>query len=137
MEDAIAKTSESDIRQLFKSATVLRGDIARQNKHPWEFDGQLSIDDAEKHVPKTLYTFIRWIIEGPATSIEAETLRSATIHRDVLAVSQRIMNCFKSKRQVMQKPKCPEAPFRHRLEWLHLLAVGIYSLPVHQKQEAS
>ena len=59
MEDAMAKTSESDIRQLFESASVLRDAIARQNKDPWEFNGELSNDDAEKHVPKALYSFIR------------------------------------------------------------------------------
>jgi len=49
LEDAMAKTSESDIRQLFESASVLQDAIARQNKDPWEFNGELSNDDAEKH----------------------------------------------------------------------------------------
>jgi len=49
LEDAMAKTSESDIRQLFESASVLQDAVARQNKDPWEFNGELSNDDAEKH----------------------------------------------------------------------------------------
>ena len=129
MEDAMAKTTESDIRQLFESASVLRAAITAQNKHPWEFKGELSNEDAEQHVPKALSAFIRWLVAGPAANIETDTVRSATIHRDVLTISQNIMYCFKSKRQVTNKPKQPDAPFCHRLEWPQLLSVGI---AVHQ-----
>ena len=121
----MTKTTESDIRQLFKSASVLRAAITAQNKHPWEFKGELSNKDAEQHVPKALSAFIRWLVAGPAANIETDTVRSATIHRDVLTISQNFMYCFKSKRQVTYKPKQPDAPFRHRLEWPQLLSVGI------------
>ncbi len=137
MEDAMTKTTESNIRQLFESASLLRSAIAVQTKCPWEFQGQLNTDDAEKHVPEALYAFIRWILEGPATSIEPETVRSATIHRDVLAISQNIMYCHKSKRQVTYKPKDRDAPFRHRLRMATAACRWHCSPPVHQKQEAS
>ncbi len=129
MEDAMSKSTEGDIRKLFESASILRAAITAQNKHPWEFKGELSKDDAEQNVPKALYAFIRWLVAGPAASIEAETVRSESIHRDVLAISQNIMYCCKSKRQVVYKPKQPDAPFRHQLEWPQPLAVGI---AVHQ-----
>ena len=129
VEDAMTKTNENNVQQLFESASVLRSTIDCQNKYPWQFEGELNTDDAEKHVPKALYAFLRWLLEGPATSIEPETMRSATIHRDVLTISQNIMYGYKSKRQVMYKPKEPDAPFRHRLEWPQQLAVAI---AVHQ-----
>jgi len=70
VEDAMAKTTESDIRQLFESASVLRAAITAQNKNPWEFRGELSNEDAEQHVPKALSAFIRWLVAGPAANIE-------------------------------------------------------------------
>lgn len=87
MEDATAKTTESDIGKLFESASILRAAITVQNKHPWEFKGELSNEDAEQHAPKALYAFIRWLVAGPAANIETDTVRSATIHRDVLTIS--------------------------------------------------
>ena len=47
VEDAMTKTTESDIRKLFESASVFRAAITAQNKHPWEFKGELSKKDAE------------------------------------------------------------------------------------------
>ncbi|KAL5007722.1 hypothetical protein ScPMuIL_016528 [Solemya velum] len=129
MDDALLKTTESSIQQLFSSASILRSAIADQAKQPWIFKGELNTDEADKTVPKALYAFIRWILEGPTTSIQTETVRSTTTHRDVLAISQNIMFCYKSKRQVTYVPKHQDAPFRHRLEWPQLLAVGI---AVHQ-----
>jgi len=92
MEGARLKTTESSIRQLFDSASILQGAIA--DKNPWIFERELNTDDAEKHVPKALYAFIRRLMEGPATSITTEMVRSATIHRDVLTISQNIMCCY-------------------------------------------
>ena len=61
MEDAMGKTTENRIRQLFDSASVLRGAIADKTKYPWIFEGELNTDAAENHVPKALYAFIRWL----------------------------------------------------------------------------
>ena len=85
--------------------------------------------DAEKHVNKVLYAFIRGLLEVPATSITIEIVSSATINCDVLAIIENIMYCYKSKRQVTDTQKYPEGPFQHRLEWPQLLVV---SIAVHQ-----
>ena len=106
-----------------------RDAISAQTRQPWKFDVKLSTDDAESHVPKLLYTFIRWVVEGPTTKIQPESVRSAGVHSDVLAISQNILYCFKSRRQVMYKPKHRDAPFRHSQEWPQQLAVG---MAVHQ-----
>ena len=128
MEDAMTQNVEGNIRQLFKSASILRKTIENQARHPWVFDGALNIGDAEKHVPSALYSFIRWVLQGPTQSLQTEA-RSATVHQDVLTISQNIMLSYKSNRQVMYKPKHPDSPFHHRLEWPQLLAVGI---AIHQ-----
>lgn len=130
IEDALEQSvTEEKIRHLFESASLLRGTISSQAKHPWQFEGELSTTDVEKHVPKLLYSFIRWLIEGPATGIQDGTVRSAGLHRDVLGISQNIMYCWKSRRQVTYKPKEQNTPFRRHLECPHQLAVGI---AVHQ-----
>ena len=105
MEDAMAKTTESSIRQLFDSASILRGAIADKTKHPCIFEVELNTDDAEKYLPKALYAFISWLLQGPATSITTEMVRSVTIHRDVSAISQNVMYCYKSKHQVTYTAK--------------------------------
>lgn len=129
MEDAMAKTTESSLHQLFDIASVLRAAIAGQTKNPWKFQGELTTEDAVENIPKALYAFVRWLIEGPVTTMETHSVRSATISRDVVAISQNIMYCYKSKRQITCKTKHPDSPFRHRLEWPQVLAVGI---AVHQ-----
>ncbi len=127
IEDAM--TAEKDINHLFQSASILRKAIQEhRGKHPWKFDGSLSASDAEENVPNALYSFLRWVLNGPTKSLKTE-VRSTAVHNDVLSISQNIMYSFKSKRQVIYQPVDTEAPFRHRLEWPQSLAVGI---AVHQ-----
>ena len=67
----------------------------------------LAVDDLEVAV----------LVEFADVAEDKADAETAEILRDVLAVSQNIMYCFKSKRQITYKPKEPDAPFRHRLEW--------------------
>jgi len=106
----MAKTTESRIRQLVDSASVLQGDIANNTKHPWPFEGELNMDDAVNHVLKVLSAFSRWLMEGLAKSLTTEMVRSATTHR-VLTINQNIMYCYKLNRQVTYRSKHQDAPF--------------------------
>jgi len=62
-------------------------------------------------VPAELYTAIRWIMMGPADSLEAKK-RTTVVDRAALTVSQNIMYGFKSNRQVKYKPTRELATFR-------------------------
>ena len=90
-EDAMRKTTEGSIRQLSDNASILRGAIADTTKHQWIFEGDLNTDYVKRHLPKVLYSFIRWLLERLATSITAKMVRFATVHHHVLATSQNIM----------------------------------------------
>ncbi len=47
IEDVFTHDSETQVRKLFDSASILRKSINDQTKHPWEFEGALSTKDAE------------------------------------------------------------------------------------------
>ena len=75
LEKIMTQSAERDIRQLFESASILRKAIENQTRHPWEFEGTLSASDAENHVPKILYSFIRWVLQGPIQSLQTEAVQ--------------------------------------------------------------
>lgn len=56
---------------------------------------------------------IRWITLGPADELETD-VRTNTVSRMALTVSQNIINGFKSSRQVKYKPSRDSATFRHQ-----------------------
>ena len=62
-------------------------------------------------VPAELYTAIRWIMMGPADSLETKK-RTKVLDRAALTVSQNIMHGFKSNRQVKYKPTRELEAFR-------------------------
>ena len=69
-------------------------------------------------------TFLRWVIEGPAQTLQNE-LHSAEVNKNVQGISQTIMYAFKTDKHVSHNPKMEVAPFRHRHEWPLQLAVGL------------
>ena len=109
---------------MFDSASVLHKEITKQLVNPWIFSGSLINTDIQDHIPKKLYTFICWVIQGPASSLQTSSCEMS-VHQNVMTITQNILYAFKSECQVQYKPKNEESLFCHRYEWPQLLAVAI------------
>ena len=89
--------SEMDnTKMVYKTAKLIR-------KHITDF-----IKDTNQ---TELYILIRWILVGPEEELQME-MRSRTVDRSALTISQNIMYAFKTRRQVLHKPKQAMDPFR-------------------------
>ena len=109
---------------MFDRASVLCREITQQLVNPWIFSGFLINTDIQDHIPKKLYTFIHWVIQGPAFSLQTSSCEMS-VHQNVMTITQNILYAFKSECQVQYKPKNEESLFCHRYEWPQLLAVAI------------
>ena len=55
-----------DMQYLFNAASVLRKVISKTK--PWTYTGSLT-DIQSEHVQKKLYSFYRWVIQGPKVNL--------------------------------------------------------------------
>lgn len=125
LEEATRDTNK-DMKAVFDCAAIIRNDIAMSHKQqPWKFEGSLSGTD---HIPKSLETFIRWILIGPMSSLKS-TQREQSVQLLTRTIAQNIMFAHKSDRQVAYVPKQIFSGFRHQNENPQVVGVG---LSVHQ-----
>ena len=108
-----SKTAITDMEILFKAAQILRSAISSQKA--WEFKGSLNTEEACDHVPQPLYSFMRWLILGPASDLHTEQ-RASHVHKSSLALSQNVLYAYKTERQINYKPKSEISPFRNKCE---------------------
>ena len=101
---------ENNTQLIYRAAQVIRKSIANFTKAPKNKD-TIQVTSEIHDVPAELYTMIRWIMIGPAESLETQR-RTKVVDRAALTVSQNIMYGFKSNRLVNYKPRTESAAFR-------------------------
>ena len=80
---------------MFDRASVLCKEITQQLVNPWIFSGSLINTNNQDHIPKKLYTFIWWVIQGPASSLQTSS-HEMSVHQNVMTITQNILYAFKS-----------------------------------------
>ena len=116
-EDDIQE-DDVDIKCLFTAAAILRRAINKSR--PWTFSGSLT-NVEEQHIPTQLYSFYRWVIQGPKTTLSSET-KSTSVNRNAMSLAQSTLSMFLSKHQVNSKKT---QSLRVAREMPQQLAVGL------------
>ena len=98
------------MKNLYQPAILLRQRIEQFTKTV-KTSSSIVVTSTLKDVPVELYTMIRWIMAGPADKLQTE-VRTTSVDRGALTLSQNLMFGFKSKRQVTYKPSEEGAGFR-------------------------
>jgi len=111
-------TIDSDMKSLYKAASILRRAIGNAKK--WTFTGKLT-DSSDEHVPKELYIFYRWVIQGPTTELTADT-KMFTINKNATSLAQSTMTKYLSPRQMGNRQT---KTFKATHEMPDQLAIGI------------
>lgn len=91
--------SNDDMKKLYDAATILRKSIT--NSEVWNFTGSLQ-DMTDKHLPKELYSFFRWVLQGP-NSVISEGEKDLEVHRRATSLSQTTVSMYLSDRQSKNK----------------------------------
>ena len=90
---------DSDMKTLYDAAAVLRKAIKKCQS--WNFNGWLNSIN-EEHLPKELYSFFRWVVQGPKHVISAE-MKSIEVDRRAMSLAQSTVAMFLTDRQVSNK----------------------------------
>ena len=109
---------DADMKCLFSAASILRKAVTKADQ--WAFTGTLSNGD-HKHVPTHLYSFYRWLLQGPMTTISNEN-KSSVVNRNAMSLAQTTISMFLSDRQLQNTKTHVIRPCR---EVPQQLAVGI------------
>lgn len=117
-----AGDNDSAIRTLYAAASLLRK--AMKKCKSWQFTGSLD-DTTEEHMPKELYSFFRWVIQGPKQTLSSDT-KTAEVDERAMSLAQNTMAMFLSDRQVGNKQS---KTLRFNREMPQKAAVG---LAIHQ-----
>lgn len=99
-----------DTRTMYKAAKLIRKSIDVFTKDKQQTN-TIKVSSMREDVPTELYSLIRWILVGPEEELQTE-LRSRTVDRSALTISQNIMYAFKTRRQVHHQPKEKTETFR-------------------------
>ena len=112
MLQTVIRTADDteSMKNLYQSARLLRLRIEQFTKTV-QTSSSIVITSTLEDVPVELYTMIRWIMAGPADTLQTE-VRTTIVDRGALTLSQNLMFGFKSKRQVTYKPSDEGAGFR-------------------------
>ena len=76
--------SDTEMKTLFDAAAVLRKAIRKCKK--WTFTGSLQ-NVTDQNLPMELYSFFRWVIQGPNNSFSAEK-KWNEVHRRAMSLPQ-------------------------------------------------
>ena len=113
---------DSDMKTLFDAAAIIRKSITKCRK--WEFTGSLK-NLPDENVPAELFSFHRWIIQGPKHELSAGK-KCEEVYNRAMALSQTTVSLCLTERQVKNKKS---DVVRSSSEMPLQLAVGI---AVHQ-----
>jgi len=102
---------------LYKAAAVLRNAIKKADR--WNFSGSFTVKD--KQMPKELYSFFRWVLEGPNASLSTDQ-KSAQVNRHATSLAQSTVSSWLSDRQVSNRKS---KAHRQTREMPQQLAVGL------------
>jgi len=121
-EEYYPESSEPQIKTLYDAAVLLRHCINKSKK--WDFTGSLD-NITDEQLPKELYSFFRWVIQGPKATLNAEE-KSLEVHKRAVSLSQSTISMTLSERQAQNKKS---EILKVTKEMPQQLAVG---LAVHQ-----
>ena len=113
---------DSDMKTLFDAAAIIRKSITKCRK--WKFTGSLK-NLPDENVPAELFSFHRWIIQGPKHELSAGK-KCEEVYNRAMALSQTTVSLCLTERQVKNKKS---DVVRSSSEMPLQLAVGI---AVHQ-----
>ena len=85
---------------LYKAAAVLRNAIKKADR--WNFSGSFTVKD--KQMPKELYSFFRWVLEGPNASLSTDQ-KSAQVNRHATSLAQSTVSSWLVVRQTSEQQK--------------------------------
>jgi len=88
-----------DVKCLFTAASILRKAISKCS--PWIFSCSLT-DVQQEHIPTPLYSFYRWVIQGPQAALSNEA-KSTAVNRNAVSLVQTTVSMFLSKHQISRK----------------------------------
>ena len=108
MQDHVSEMENT--KMLYKTAKLIRRRITDFIMETNQTD-TVTVSSTKEDVPTELYSLIRWILVGPEEELQTE-MRSRTVDRSALTISQNIIYAFKTRRQVQHKPKQAMDPFR-------------------------
>ena len=118
MQLAEESSLADDMNLLYKAALVLRNKI--ELSKPWEFQGSLT-DINDEHLPKELYSFYHWVLEGPKTSLSSD-FQSAFVSKNAQSLAQTTVSMYLSKYQIQRtNAQC----FKSTREMPQQLAIGL------------
>jgi len=98
MADDVRKDDNEDMNILYKAAAVLRYAIKKADR--WNFSGSFTVTDNQ--MPKELYSFFRWVLQGPNTSLSIDQ-KSAQVNRRAISLAQSTVSSWLSDRQVSNR----------------------------------
>lgn len=113
---------DDEMKILFDAAALIRKSIKKCKK--WVFSG--SFDNiTDENVPMELYSFFRWVIQGPFDLLSLEK-KSSEVHKRAMSLTQSTVSMCLSDRQLRHKKSDTT---RLTAEMPQQLAIG---LAVHQ-----
>lgn len=122
LSEEVHKDCAEEMKTIFDAACLLRKAINKCKR--WVFTGSLE-DSCRDNLPEELYSFFRWVVQGPNTQLTGDE-KSEEVHRRALSLSQTTVSLCLTERQV-KNPK--SEVFKSAREMPQQLAVG---LAVHQ-----
>lgn len=90
---------DTNMKTLFDAATILRKSIKKCKK--WKFTGSLA-DNFDENLPKELYSFFWWVIQGPNNLLSDKT-KSDVVHKRAMSLAQSTVSMCLSERQIQHK----------------------------------
>lgn len=100
----LAEESSTDVngemKILYDAAKILRNIINKMDK--WSFSGSFTGVTEDKSVPNELYSFFRWVIRGPNSTLSTEK-KDCEVNQHAMSLAQSTVFMFESKEQVRNK----------------------------------
>ena len=87
------------MKTLFDAAAVFRKAIRKCKK--WKFTGSLE-NISDQNLPMELYSFFRWVIQGPSNSLSVEK-KSNEVHKRAMSLTQSTVSDCLTEQQVKCK----------------------------------
>ena len=85
---------DSEMKTLLDAAMLLRKSIKECKK--WEFIG------SDENIPMELYSFFRWVIQGPNNLLSAKK-KSSEVHKRAMSLTQSTISMCLTEHQVRNK----------------------------------
>lgn len=123
MSETLTSDPDDNMKTLYNASSILRKAI--NNHKRWVFNGTLDTL-TDEHCPEELYSFFRWIVQGPNAISEADSDKSHEVHKRAISLTQSTISMCMTDRQVKNTKS---QAINNTREMPQQLAVG---LGIHQ-----